>query len=153
MMRIVALGLAVLCLAGCGRSRTRSPDEILIEKRGLPRLFLSAKTHTRVIAPKSKGMFTDPATGEECWPALECTNPDCPGRHGDEPALFISYDVSASQGCPACAKKRNVKTESASEKARYLKFVQPYELPEVRERLLALEEEYKLANQNLRSGN
>jgi len=139
------LVLVPLCLTACSRTPPppRSADEIFTEKQQMPRLYLTKKTHTRVVAPKTKGMFTDPATGEECWPAMQCTNPDCPGRTEKEPALFLPFDVSAHQGCPACAKKRNIARESAAEKAKWLKFVQPYELPEVRERLAALDAEYK----------
>jgi hypothetical protein len=143
-MRRFVSGLALVCLIGC--SRVRSTDEISTEKRQMPRLFLTAKTHTRVVGVKTQGMFKDDATGEDSWPALQCTNPDCPGRNGEEPALFICFDVSASKGCPACAKKRNFKTESDADRAKYLKFVEPYELPEVRARLHALDEEFKLAS-------
>jgi hypothetical protein len=132
-------------MIGCSRAQPRSTDEIFTEKRQLPRLFLTTKTHTRVLGVKTQGMFKDSATGEDCWPALQCTNPDCPGRKGDEPAIFICFDVSASKGCPECAKKRNFKAETNADRAKYLKFVEPYELPEVRERLRALDEEYKLA--------
>jgi hypothetical protein len=142
-MRRLVLLVLPLCLIGCSRAKPRSADEILTEKQRMPRLYLTAKTHARVIAPKSKGTFKDPATGEDCWPAMQCTNPDCPGRTEKEPVLFTPFDVSAHQGCPACAKKRNLARESAAEKVKYLKFVQPYELPEIRDRLKVLEEEFK----------
>lgn len=138
----------VICLAvgvaGCGNTPTRTTDQIFSEKQSRPRLYLTRKTKTHVIAPADKGMFVDANTREECWPALECTNPNCPGRQGDTPSLFTAFDVSDHGGCPACAKIRP-KSESEADKQKYLKFVRPYELPEVREQLKRLDAEFERA--------
>ena len=74
--------------------RTRS--EIFEARREVPRLYLTGKSLKRVVAPTSRGIFVDDETGEICWPALGCYNPDCPdrGAHG-EPYAFIAANALA----------------------------------------------------------
>ena len=139
-MRFGILCIILVVAAGCGSGRTRPRDEIFAEQQNLPGLFLTTKTHTRVIAPKNKGNFIDPETKEECWAALECLNADCPGRKGEEPFLFTTSDVKVHGGCPQCAKIRNFKTEKPAD---ILKSFRRYELPEVKARAKALEDEIK----------
>ena len=86
----VALG----CFTSCGREAAppRSRDEIFRERLELPSVYLTVKSHKQVSAPGGKGSFVDNETGELCWPALCCNNPDCPGRTSEGPYLFIDPD-------------------------------------------------------------
>ncbi len=161
----------VLCAAalsgGCGGDhppQTRTKEEILQEQSSLPALYLTQESRKRVTAPKSKGVFVDPATGELCWKALACERPDCPGRSADgEPFLFISPDPAMfaapdgtigfdptrqgdggpeSRGqCPKCAEQRNPKSETADEAQQYRDWVVPYVLPKTAARQAELEAE------------
>jgi len=142
-MRCAILGLAVFIVAGCSKTRTR--DEIFTERAGLPQVFMGLKTGKQIVAPASKGVFVDPETKDEFWPTMECTNPDCPGRKGSEPVLFVVPRAEVNRGCPHCSKTRNLKNESSSDKAKYASFVSPYELPETKARLKELSNETKLA--------
>ena len=142
-MRTAIISLSIFCLVGCGSRSPRSRDEIFREKGTLPRLYLTKKSHTRVLGPASKGIFTDDKTGEECWPAMECINPDCPAAGSAEPFLFTTFDRSEHNGCPACAKIRNVKTETPQQKRAYIGYVQLYELPETKSRSKQLDDELK----------
>ncbi len=162
--RLLPIAAALPLLASCSRSEPPPPpsrDEIFRQRLDLPALYFTAKTHKRVIAPASKGLFVDEQTGEVCWPALVCNNPECPGRQGDEPLLFIEPDAgvyakpdgtigydraraaagrSAVAGCPACLKRRKLQKETPEERARYVSWVQPYVLPETAARLKELDE-------------
>ncbi|MHC4179350.1 MAG: hypothetical protein ACYSWU_17695 [Planctomycetota bacterium] len=153
-----------LCLpASCGKETPpRSRDEIFRERLKLPALYFTAKTHKRVMAPMSRGMFVDEQTGEICWPALACNNPECPGRKEDEPLLFIEPDAAVyvkpdgsvgynpgraaagarpSGPCPECLKTRNPQTETIEQRQRYIAWVRPHVLPETAARMKQLDEE------------
>jgi hypothetical protein len=160
--RLLPIAAALPLLASCSKSEPPPPsrDEIFQERLALPAVYFTAKTHKRVIAPASKGLFIDEQTGEVCWPALACHNPDCPGRKGDEPLLFIEPDAgvyakpdgtigydraraakqSVVAGCPECLKKRNLSAETPEQRARYISWVKPYVLPETAARLAELDE-------------
>lgn len=129
-------------LTGCGSPPPRTSDEIFADKMELPRVYLTKKTHVKIIAPKSKGQFVDETTHEECWPAQHCLNPDCPRAKDPEPYLFTVFDVEKHNGCPACAKNRKFAKESKDVKAKFATLFGPYELPENAERLKKLDEEY-----------
>ena len=65
-MRFGLFCLIMTYAVGCSNQPPRSRDEIFSEKQNLPGLYLTNKTHTRVLAPKSKGTFVDAGTQEEC---------------------------------------------------------------------------------------
>ena len=92
------LGLiGCMVLAGCGKDR--SIQEIEKEKRSLDALYLTAETGKEITAPAAKGVFVDEETGELCFPAYMCANPNCPGRKsGDRPFPFIHRDVLLRAG-------------------------------------------------------
>jgi len=157
------LGGLVCLLSACSKEPPPplSRDEIFRQRLELPALYLTAKTHKRVIAPMSKGMFVDAETGEICWPALACNNPDCPGRKAGEPFVFIEpdagsyvkpdgsigYDPARAAAervvgpCPQCAKIRDPRTETNAQRQQYISWVRPYVLPETAERMKQLDEE------------
>ncbi len=102
----------------------RSRDEIFAERRDVPRLYLTARTLKRVIAPTSRGIFVDVETGEICWPALGCYNPDCPDRGADQepygfiaanPFAYISSDGTIAYRQPTTTRK-DVASFSSSDK-------------------------------------
>lgn len=147
------LAVAGTCLlSSCGgEAPPRARDEIFRERMELPALYFTAQTHQRVIAPMDKGVFVHESTGELCWPALVCNNPNCPGRKADEPLLFIEPDMGvyvkadktigydaararavagAAGPCPACAKLRRPASETPAGRQQYIDWVQPYVLPE-----------------------
>jgi hypothetical protein len=131
------------CLASCSKKEEpvpRSRDEIFKQRLTLPALYLTAPSHKRIIAPAGLALFTkDKETGEMIWPALYCTNPDCPGRREGEPLLFIEPD--AGFACPQCVAKRNRATESAEVRQQYINWVRPYVLPETAKKLKELDAE------------
>jgi hypothetical protein len=158
---IAACGVCLIVSCG-GEVPPRPSDEIFRERAGLPTLYLTAKTHQRVIAAGDKGLFVDENSGEVCWPALACHAPNCPGRHSpDEPFVFnapdpafvakpdgtVGYDHSQKPAekmagaCPECLKGRNLKTESPQVQQNFIDWVQPYVLPETAKRLKRLDEE------------
>lgn len=143
-MRFLAIVSGIFLIVGCGKPR--SPDEIFAEKLAVPQLYLSTQSQARLIAPGNKGVFIDPSSKEEFRCAVQCVNPSCPKRSGDQPFLFVLVD-DGSDGCPACASLRDRKTESAAEAAKYAAFVQPYVLPESKARLDKLEKEFQEALQ------
>ena len=157
-------------MASCSNESATPPrtrDEIFREKVNLPILYLTAKTKQRVVASKGQGNFLDKNTGEICWRALECRNPDCPGRAANgelcifiipDPAVYLKADGTIGfdqkkakrvakhgrvAGCPECLKIRNIKSESTATRERYASYVQPHVLPEAAKRLEELDEEYK----------
>ncbi len=153
-----------MLMAGCGGEKPpRTLDEIFNEERALPKLYFTAITQKRITAPATIGPFVDKETGEICWPALECINPQCPGRAADgSPFLFISPDnpyVAKPDGtavpgnpdpktvrptggqCPQCFKIRNRNTESAAVKQKYINMVIQHVLPESQARAKELEQE------------
>jgi hypothetical protein len=90
--------LVVLIFAGCPSEppRPRTLADINAERDSLPAVYLSQKSLNDVIAPgNATPPVIDKATGDLCWPAYMCTNPDCPakdeGKKG-RPFLFIHFD-------------------------------------------------------------
>ena len=86
----------VLLLASCGNKKElpipRSRDEIFRERVNLPILYIT-KSGKRVEAPGGQGSFVDKASGEICWLAMECADPNCPGRVvSGIPYIFIITD-------------------------------------------------------------
>jgi len=166
-----AAWVLMVCLwifAGCGGkdkpAKPRTRDQIFEDLQSLPTLYWTGKTKRKVTAPANKGQFVDKKTGEICWRVMECGNPDCTGRGTDGKSLkFITPDLTAyvkSDGsidydskkskeakkiaygaCPECIKKRNLKTESNSDRNKYAKWVKPHVLPESAERKEELETE------------
>jgi hypothetical protein len=150
--RLHLVALFACVLGGCRSEPPKSIEQLYTDERQLPGLYLTAETNARVIAPIEKGAFVDEKTGELCWPAKVCTNPDCPGRGpAGEPFLFITpitgvvanadgtvgYDASKEQtpdnyygNCPQCLKKRNLPAEDDAVRKKYADFVQLYVLPE-----------------------
>ena len=152
-------------LSSCGsETPPRTRDEIFRERMQLPALYFTAQTHQRVIAPADKGLFVHEPTGELCWPALVCNNPDCPGRKANEPLLFIEPDMGvyvkadktieydatraraatgAAGPCPACAKLRRPASEPPAQRQQYVDWVRPYVLPETAAAGAKLDEELR----------
>ena len=92
---LALIGCAVL--VGCGGDR--SLEDIKKEKRSLDVLYLTAETGKEVVSPSNRGVFVDEETGELCFPAYVCLNPDCPGeKKADRPFLFIHRDVLLRAG-------------------------------------------------------
>jgi hypothetical protein len=97
MRHLVVWTVFLTALAGCGRAP--SLREIETEKSNLEGLYISADTGKVISAPINRGVFVDEETGEICFPAYTCTNPDCPGEgEGDRPFLFIHRDVLMEVG-------------------------------------------------------
>lgn len=169
-MRVcVMIALVLLAtLAGCGDDYEpleppRTRDEIFNERVELPALYLTAESNTRVIANRGRGAFVDEGTGELAWPAFVCHRPECPAREGDEPVLFIAPDptVVLMNGkivndinaiteapthlgqCPKCLKDRRIHFETKEQKAQFMQWARPYELPEAATRMKELEAERK----------
>lgn len=173
-VRRVLLPLVVggLAMAGCQRAE-RSITEIEAEMRALDVLYLTADSGREVRAPATRGIFVDEATGELCFPAYQCGDPDCPGRKAeDRPFLFVHRDVMLRAGPdgavvrdafpagqdpvafirsrggfpdPTCpaCRERPGGRPDAVGGARDADWVQPYTLPETAARRSQLEEEYQ----------
>lgn len=95
-LRIVTV-IGGIILGGCGPQRTLS--QIEQEMRSLDTLYLTADGGKKITAPATKGIFVDPESGELCFPAYACANPDCPGKqNGEQPFLFIHRDVMLRAG-------------------------------------------------------
>ncbi|MCE9551974.1 MAG: HEAT repeat domain-containing protein [Planctomycetes bacterium] len=106
------VGIVLLnSLLGCGsqqstnlspKSKNSPPtsDAIFQQQRQLDKLYLTERTHKRVIRSGNVSVpFVDEDTGELCWPALVCVNPDCPGKGQDgAPSLFIHNDPLVKAG-------------------------------------------------------
>ncbi len=160
-------------LIGCGgETKPRSVEEINAERQTLPGLFITASGQ-RIEAPRDSGVFVDEASGELAWPAYACTNPDCPGRNGEVPHLFIwsdprfyvaedgtlgtrqfntaqEYRDAAAQAgtdrqptCNECLKIRNLETETPEEGQKYSEYPRQYVLPATRQRELELDAEHQ----------
>jgi len=164
---IILLAWFALCVGGCSDPASdapRSEEDLFQARLDLPRLYLTAETNTRVIAPARRGCFVDDETGEVCWPALACQRPDCPGRSDDgEPHIFIApdhgvyarddgtvdYDESRSRTdphgglCPACLQGRDPQHLSKQERKQFVNWVRPYVLPETAEQMARLDAERK----------
>jgi hypothetical protein len=151
-------------LASCSKEPPppRSQDELFRQQLDLPALYLTAHSGKRVISHIGSLPFQDQETGELCWPALICTNPDCPGRGPNggplifvdpDPAYYINSEgklavderravkESKLSGCPECAKHRDPAKETEKERQAYVNWVKPYVLPETAARLKELEAE------------
>ena len=143
----------------------RTRDEIFREKTMLPALYLTEKTKRRVIRPEGSDYFVDKDSGEICWRALECKNPNCPAKElNGSPHLFISpdptvilnpdgtlgYDLgkaknqrAQSEGCPECLKIRDLVSETPQTSNQYAGYIRYHILPKTAKRLDELDEEYK----------
>jgi hypothetical protein len=89
--------IGCVALVGCGEER--SLEDIEKEKRSLDVLYMTTETGKEIVAPNDKGVFVDEKTGELCFPAYVCMNPDCPGeKKGDRPFVFIHNDVLLKPG-------------------------------------------------------
>lgn len=166
---------ATICLAflgGCD-GEPRTLRQIEREMAELPGVYLTGESGKRVTAPINQGVFVDKETGELCFPAYSCANPDCPGRTAaGEPALFIHRDpfVQADGGevvsvplppgmspeafatsrgttlvpvCPHCWEQRDLASESPTIKQQHQFWVRPYEPPETQAARARLEAEYQ----------
>jgi uncharacterized protein YgiM (DUF1202 family) len=124
----------------------RSLEEIEAEETALNNLFLTERTHREVIAPRnSPELFVDGQTGEPCWPAFECTHPQCPGERtaGRPHPVFIHPDRDTRNYvfCPYCLALRNLKAETDADRIQWSRNVRLYELPELRRRRAELDNE------------
>ena len=124
----------------------RAPAAIDEEQRTLNSMYLTEKTGKRVIAPRNIARsLVDEETGERAWHAYECTNPNCPGEKsaGQPHHLFIHIigDPETPIECPACAKTRNLATETREQAAKWGAYWRPYELPETVRRRGELDDE------------
>lgn len=148
------LCLTLLWSAGCSQQEPPQTIEQLYEQeRGLPKVYLEAETGEQVIAPGEPGVLV--RDGKIHWPALTCTNPDCPAAGRSEPVLFadpipglrVEPDGSLGYGrsqappagtlpgnCPECLTIRDLASETAEDRQRYQNFVHPYVLPETKQR-------------------
>jgi len=167
----IMIFVGLLCLlASCGGKEQppRTRDEIFRARSELPALYLTLETKQRVIAPAGKSVFVDQASGEVCWRASACNNPDCPGREDDgQPFVFIAPDYgyfakndgtlghnsakAARHGrqredCPECLKNRDLGSETVQQRQQYVDWVRPYELPEAIAGGKELDEELKRRN-------
>lgn len=103
MKRVLQLVWLAVGVVGCGgEAEPPRPIELIAEERGrLPKLYLTEKSKKEVVAPGDRGAFVDAATGELCWPALICTNPDCPAPRDPSaarPPVFICPDGVTQAG-------------------------------------------------------
>jgi len=158
------LPIALVALTSCGgETPPKTLNEIFAEEQKLPTLYLTAITGKRVLVPGRLERFTDPETGEVCWPALVCVNPDCPvKKQTGEPHIFISPDIGfvakpdgtavpgtpdprtvkgTSNQCPQCLKVRNRNTESKELKQNYINWVKTYVPPETEAKMKELADE------------
>lgn len=149
----------VFLVCACGQEPPRNSIQVSRDREALTYLYITDKTGTQITAPGSNGLiFVDPGTNEICYRAKYCANPDCPGKQGDKPFLFVTPDPTLivkpdgtigadpskarpatdpqqrliNQGlCPECVKKLNLTLEmSEDEKQKYLGFVKEYFPPE-----------------------
>ena len=128
--------------------KPRLMHDIVVERLNVNQLYLTEKTRKEVIAPAKLLTPLDPETGERCFPALTCHNPECPGKQqasGDRPYLFISSSMHMQVQCPACAKSHDPSTRTQAEHVQYRAWVKPYRLPESATRLRQLDEESRTA--------
>lgn len=89
----------IVCVGLAGCRAERSLQEVEQEMRSLDVLYLTAESGARITAPATRGVFVDEGTGELCYPAYTCVNPDCPGgKSGEQPFLFIHRDVMLRAG-------------------------------------------------------
>ena len=150
----------VIIICGCGKQE-RTLEEIELERRTLPTVFITQESRTHVTAPLNQGVVVHEPTGELAYPAFACGNPNCPGREGDQPFLFIQTDPTLSVGpnnelvrgppkgafnmpvCPACLAVRDLENETLQEQAQYMRWAEEYLPPESAAREAELDEEYQ----------
>ena len=129
----------------------RSLDEISKEQMMLNRLYLTEKTHRRIIAPSNTRPFVDKLTGENVWPACTCHNPNCPKKSiNKEPYLFVLFDRNSPPICPACVEGFGLHDAEQEELAPYLRWTKTYELEEKKQRVKQLDAERKRAYRALK---
>ena len=159
--KIAGIAVTGLCMDGLGlwffvfRSTPpapRSKDDIMRDIATLPVLYLTEKTQRQVTASDDKKNFVDEETGEICWRARACHNPDCPGKGSDgKPHLFISpnpaiilkpdgsfgFDLEKANkagndptmgACPECLKERNLSSEPKTTRNKYADWVKAHTL-------------------------
>lgn len=88
--------LSLLFFLGCAEKdpgpEPRSRDAIMRDISSLPVLYMSKDGKKRKNAGR-QGFIVDQTSREIFWMALECKNPNCPGRRGKgKPHIFISPD-------------------------------------------------------------
>ena len=128
--------------------KPRLMHDIVLERLNVNQLYLTEKTHKEVIAPAKLLTPLDPETGERCFPALTCHNPDCPGKQqapGGRPYLFVSSSMHMQVQCPACAEAHDPSTRTPAEHKQYRAWVKSYTLPDSAARLRQLDEERRTA--------
>jgi len=129
----------------------RPLEDISKEQLTLNRLYMTEKTHRRIIAPSNTRPFVDEVTGENVWPACTCHNPDCPKKGtGSDPYLFILFDRSKPPICPACVRAFQLSSAGQEELTPYLRWTRPYELEEKKRRIKQLDSERKRAYRALK---
>jgi hypothetical protein len=162
---VVFAGLLCLLASCSSEEPPRTSDEIFNARSELPAVYFTFETKQKVLAPASKGVFVDEKSGEVCWLASACNNPDCPAKQADgEPFLFIAPDYGyfrkddgtlghdpkkaaahkmQPEDCPECRKKRNLRSETSAQRQQYIDWVRPYVLPETTDKMKELDEELK----------
>lgn len=157
-------------LAGCGDPPpTPTLQGMYDEERTLPAVFLVEGTNEQVILPGDRGAWAH--EGKLAWIAMTCTNPDCPGAGAAEPVLFtdpnpavvLNADGTLGYGrsqtpstsklpgnCPECLELRDLASETAEDRQKYLEFVRPYVLPGTDERRAELAAARKARQEALR---
>ncbi|MCG8586045.1 MAG: hypothetical protein MI757_15160 [Pirellulales bacterium] len=138
------------------KPKVRATKDIVRERLNLNQLYLTEKTRKEVIAPARLMTPWDEESGERCFPALTCENPNCPGQpSGDRPYLFIVPFTPGGSGpemtCPACAQIHDPATRTEAERAQYRKWIKPYRLPEQAARLKQLDAEIRESAAQARS--
>ena len=143
-------------MTGCGETPPKTLEELYSDERQLPAVFIMAESGEQIIVPGDRGVFVDDATGELCWPALTCDNPNCPARsNGNKPYLFFAADKAVYAkpdgsigydhtkvteadnffgNCPECLKIRDVESETDEQRQQYSNWARPYVLPETAKR-------------------
>lgn len=168
-LAIACAMLAIAGVSGCSEADPPSTEELFQQQMDLPAVYLTSQTGTRVLAPSGNNPHVDAKTGEVAWLALACSNPQCPGRNGDEPFLFISPNtgvrvmpdgtftsdpkkgqafaitpnapfIMTPHGCPQCVTLRKLGSETAAQKQQYNNYVRPYVLPETAVKMKKLDE-------------
>lgn len=158
-MSIPRCSLLLLCLplllTACGEEELPTRDELFQMEQELPAPYLALQSGELIEAPGDKPAFYNEDTGEHCYRAQACHNPDCPGRGPDgQPFLFVvplpykqadgaiaQPDVSAAKAahnvnreCPQCLTIRNKTSEPAELTQKYINWVKMHELPETVEK-------------------
>jgi len=151
-MRIsgVAVACVMVLLAGCGEPDVTTLKDLYNDERSLPAVYMVDGTGEQLIAAGDAGIVIH--DDKLAWPALICTNPECPAD--EDPYLFIApdpavvlqadgaigYDRSREDAsnyfgnCPQCLETRDLAQESDEDRQRYSNFVMTYVLPETAQR-------------------